>query len=96
MNFNIIYSAYNNKTDQDLKKNVMLDLLSKELNKSGIDGYSIQDQIGCYKNKIEISYTLSIFGITKSKAFEVASSIKDLFNQEEVVIIPVKNEAYFI
>ena len=96
MNYQVIFSTYNNKTKKtgsliNLEK--FLVGLTKEYN---IQGFSITSQLGFWAGEFEKSYILTIFDISKATAIDIAKDINEYYNQESSIIKPIKEEVYFI
>jgi hypothetical protein len=96
MNWQIIFSTYINKTGNETGRLELEDYLVKLAEKRNIQGFSLSNQTGFWAGVKETSYNLTLFDISKQKAFELAREIKNHFEQDSVIIKPIEEQVYFI
>jgi len=96
MEYQIIFSTYNNKTKQQ-KTRLELERDLVELAKQNdLAGFSLTDQLGYWAGELEQSHILTLLDVSKQKAFGLAEQIRDKYEQEAVIVRPVKQVNYFI
>lgn len=96
MNYEIIFSTYNNKTKQQRKRKELeqdLVTLAKQYN---IEGFSLQHQTGYWAGELEQSHVLTLLDASKEQAKELAGALKAQYSQDAVILKPVKQVTYFI
>lgn len=96
MEYQIIFSTYNNKTKQQ-KSRLELERDLVEFAKSNdLAGFSLTDQLGYWAGELEQSHILTLLDVPKQKAFGLAEQIRDKYDQQAVIVRPVKQINYFI
>lgn len=96
MEYQIIFSTYNNKTKQQ-KTRLELERDLVELAKQNdLAGFSLTDQLGYWAGELEQSHILTLLDVSKQKAFGLAEQIRDKYEQQAVIVRPVKQINYFI
>lgn len=96
MRYDIKFSTFVNNTGSEASREELLSFLNALASKEGIEGYTLVNSVGYWAGVNENSYTLELIGITKAKAVKVANSLKEAFNQDAVILIPVKNQSILI
>ena len=90
MNYQIIFSTYNNKTKKTGSLKQLEEFLKSIAKDYQLQGFSLSFQLGFWAGEYEKSYILTIFDISKSTAFEVAKRINEHYNQEYSIVKPIK------
>ena len=96
MEYQIIFSTYNNKTKKQKNQlELEADLVAlAQLN--NLPGFSLSNQIGYWAGELEQSHTLTLLEVNKKTAFEVAEQFKIKYEQQAVIVRPVEQLNYFI
>lgn len=96
MNYQIIFSTYNSKTGVQTERSQLEADLVALANTNSIQGFSLSDQLGYWAGELEQSHVLTLLGVNKRQAFSFAEQLKAHFDQEAVIVKPIKEEVYFI
>jgi hypothetical protein len=96
MQFEVIFSTYNNKTKkQATTKQLEADLV-KLAKQYDLPGFSLSHQLGYWAGELEQSHILTLLDIDKARAFDIAEAIKTKYAQQAVIVRPVEQINYFI
>lgn len=96
MEYQIIFSTYNNKTKKQKNRLELERDLVQIAKQNDLTGFSLTDQLGYWAGELEQSHVLSLLDVSKEQAFTIAEQIKEHYKQEAVIVRPVKQVNYFI
>lgn len=96
MQYNIIFSTYNNKTKSQATTLELEQYLVELAKRRGITGFSLSQQLGYWSGELEQSHILALLDVDKPRAFAVANDIKQHYKQDAVIVQPIKQTNYFI
>lgn len=80
------YQSKDSKIKNWIKKVKLKKTLRKILNSIGIDYASIITLTGIYRGKLEPSFVIKLYDVPKYKIVELATKLKNYFNQDNVLV----------
>jgi len=84
------------ETENNTRVGYYSSFVAKTLSTHGIDGFTISKQNGYWQGEPEVSFKIEVATDKKQTIVEIATSLRDSYNQDSVMVTMPDNTVEFI